>query len=167
MARTRLIAKGTKAAKTRPASPRTPAAGSVPTTQLVGTSWRARGTRQPAAQMAAALDAFWELARRLNLSTIEQAKMLAVSESTRGRWAAGKLPIPAKDLLSRLRFLLLVYQHLLELAGTDEAATVLLRSPGSADNSAAAHESVLDAVTTESLLDLERVEQVLHSRVLG
>jgi hypothetical protein len=117
--------------------------------------------------MAAALDAFWELARRLNLSTIEQAKMLAVSESTRGRWAAGKLPIPAKDLLSRLRFLLLVYQHLLELAGTDEAATVLLRSPGSADNSAAAHESVLDAVTTESLLDLERVEQVLHSRVLG
>jgi hypothetical protein len=113
--------------------------------------------------LAAGLDAFWALADRWALTAEEQNDLLNVSDSTRLRWRAGRVPAPDPDLLDRLRMIVLIYQRLMEIAGTDRDAAAVLRRAGSAADPRNTEASLLDAMRASSLLGLLQIERSLFA----
>lgn len=110
----------------------------------------------------AGMDAFWELAERWRLSATEQNALLNISDSTRLRWRRAH-PSEGEALLDRLQLILLTYQRLNEMTGTDAEAATLLRRKGSAMSPDVPGLTVLEALGAPSILEMQRHYQRLES----
>jgi hypothetical protein len=122
-----------------------------------------RGLGSDQRQLEAGLLAFWRVADRLHMSAATQRAVLDTSESSLLRWRKGHLPSPTPDFLDRLRLLLLSYQRLVELAGSEEGAAQLFWRRGGAESAGRASQSIADVLETRSLLALQRVYHHLDS----
>ncbi|MBI3568133.1 MAG: hypothetical protein HY084_08030 [Gemmatimonadetes bacterium] len=106
--------------------------------------------------LVASLSAFWELAKRWKLATVEACAVLAISARTRFRWRR-KAPLADAMTLDRLQLILLTYQRLMELThGSDDASARILRQRGSAENPEVSSQSLLEALTAPSVIALRR-----------
>jgi hypothetical protein len=119
------------------------------------------------AMVAAAFRAFVTLAERWELSSTEQNTLLGVSDSTRLRWIA-RAPVYDPTIADRLRLILLSYQRLHELTGGPDAELArFVRRTGSADNPALPKQTLLEALSSPSVLDMyaayRRLEAELYA----
>ena len=116
-----------------------------------------RGLGSDHQQLEAGLLAFWRVADRLHMSAATQRAVLDTSESSLLRWRKGHLPTPTPDFLDRLRLLLLSYQRLVELAGSEEGAAELFRRRGGAESAGRVSQSIAEVLESRSLLALQGV----------
>lgn len=117
-----------------------------------------------AQMLEAGLLAFQEIATRWQLTNGEQSGVLQVSESSLLRWK--KAP-PSDDevLLDRLQLVLLAYQRVNELAGSELEAAALVRREGSALNPENLSQTVLQMLSVPSILEMNRHVQRLDAEV--
>lgn len=117
-----------------------------------------------AQMLEAGLLAFQEIATRWQLTNGEQSGVLQVSESSLLRWK--KAP-PSDDevLLDRLQLVLLAYQRVNELAGSELEAAALVRREGSALNPENPSQTVLQMLSVPSILEMNRHVQRLDAEV--
>lgn len=102
---------------------------------------------------AVSLLAFWALAKRLRLTVMEQAGLLAISESSCQRWRRRTPPVNV-IVLDRLQLVLQSYESLSALAPVSEQKKGrLLRAPGSAESPDDPELSLLVALSVPSILE--------------
>jgi hypothetical protein len=115
--------------------------------------------------LRAGLSAFWNLAKRWQLSTAEQCALLAVSTRTRARWNA-RPPMKNAIVRDRLTVILLTYRRLVELTGGSDAETaMILRQFGSAENVEFPMQSIIEALCDPSVLAMDRMLSRLVSLI--
>jgi hypothetical protein len=114
--------------------------------------------------LEAGLLAFQEIAARWQLTNAEQSGLLQASESSLLRWKKAA-PIEGEVLLDRLQLVLIAYQRVNELAGSETEAAALVRRAGSALNDEDPSQTVLEMLSVPSILEMNRHVQRFDAEV--